>query len=107
MSSTRKDTSQDNPQICHRTELGTHDGTEDRTRSRNVEELNHKDFPRWQDYVVNTVSHTYCRRGTVVGTKDLLDEATIDDVADNKRKKTDNKCNHYFPFLSKSMQNYK
>ena len=49
---TGKDTTQHNPQIGHRTELGTHDGTKDRTGTGNVQELNHKDFPVGKDNVV-------------------------------------------------------
>ena len=42
---TSEDTAKDNPQIGHRTELGTHNGTEDGTRTCDIQKLNHEDLP--------------------------------------------------------------
>ena len=43
--STCKDTSEDNPEIGSRSELGTHDGTKDRSSTCNVQELYHENLP--------------------------------------------------------------
>ena len=50
--STCKDASKYYPQVGGRTELGTHNSTEDRTRAGNIEELNHKHLPVGKGYVV-------------------------------------------------------
>ena len=94
VNSTGKDTSKDNPQIGRRTELGSHDSTEDGARSCDVQELNHENLPGRQHDVINTIGLSYGRRRSVVGAKHLLYETTIEKVAQNKSQKTQNKRYH-------------
>ena len=86
-----KDTAEDDPQISHRTELRTHDGTEDRTSTGNVQELNHEDFPRRENNVIETIglSNGWCH--TIIWTKHTLYETSIEQIAHNKSYKTQQK----------------
>ena len=74
---TSEDAAEDNPQIGHRTELRTHDGTKDRTSSRNVQKLDHEDLPVWKHNVVQAVGLSHSRRHTVIWPKHLLHKASV------------------------------
>ena len=86
-----EDTAEHNPQISHRTELRTHNGTEDRTCTGNVQELNHEDFPRRENNVIETIglSNSWCH--TIIWTKHTLYETSIEQIAHNKSYKTQQK----------------
>ena len=90
-----EDTSKDNPQVGRGTELRTHDGAEDGTRARDVEELNHKNLPSGKHDVVYAVGHTYRRSGPVVGSEDALHHAPVDEIARHEGYETDDKCYHF------------
>ena len=75
-----KDAAEDNPQIGDRAELGTHDGTEDGTRTGNVQELNHKDLPVGKDNIVNTIGLGNSRSDAIVRGYYFLNEAPIEHI---------------------------
>ena len=79
-----KDTAEDDPQIRHRSVPGTHDSSKNWSRSRNIEELNHKDFPTWQYHEVDTIGFGHCWRRTVVRTEHFRHKFSIKHVAQNK-----------------------
>ena len=75
-----KDTAEDNPQISRRTELRTHDGTEDRSRTGNVKELNHENLPVGKHDVVKSVCLGNGGRHTVIWSKHPFHEATVEQI---------------------------
>ena len=84
MSGSGEDTAEDNPQIGSGSELGTHDGTEDRACSGNVEELNHEDLPVGQYNVVQSVGLGHGGCYAVVGSEHPLYEASVEEIANNQ-----------------------
>jgi hypothetical protein len=94
VSSSCKNASEDYPQIGYRSEFGSHDGTEDGTRTCDVQELNHENLPRGKYYKVNAVGLGHGRRNTIVGTKNSLHESTVEQVTTYKSHKTQYKRNH-------------
>ena len=91
---TGEDAPQDNPQVGRRAELRAHDGAEDGTRARDVEELNHKNLPSGKNDVVYAVGHTYRRSGPAVGSEDALNHPAVDEIAHNEGYQTDDECYH-------------
>ena len=87
MNRTCKDTPQHYPQISHRTKHGTHDGTEDRPRTGNVQKLDHKNLPWWQHQKIHTISLSNGWCHTVVGTEYTLHESSVEHVTQNKSHK--------------------
>ena len=94
MHGSRKDASQHNPQIRSRAELGTHDGTEDGTQSRNVEELNHEYLPSGHRDIVHSVGLGQGGRLAVIRTEDPLHDTTVEKITGNQRQQTKGKCYH-------------
>ena len=88
---TSEDTSQHNPEICRWTEPHTHDGSEDRSCSGDVQELNHEDTPRWQHHVVNLVRLADGRGLAVVGTEDAFGHPAVNHIAQKKGNDTNSK----------------
>ena len=82
--SSGKNAAKHNPQITGWSELGSHNGTEDRSRSRDIEKLNHKDLPVGKDHEIYTVGLGHRRRGTVVRSKDTLNETAVEKIAQHK-----------------------
>ena len=83
---TRKDTAEHNPQVGCRSELGTHDGTEDGTQTCNVEELDHVDLPSGHGDIVDAVLLGVGRRFAILfRMKHSADKAAIGEIADNQR----------------------
>ena len=91
---TGKDTAKYNPQIGCRTELSSHDGTEDRSQPGNIEKLYHKDFPSRQWNVIHTIGFGKGGCFAVIGTKDAFYEASVDKIAGYQRQQAKRKCNH-------------
>ena len=94
-----KDTAQHNPKIGSGTELCSHDSTEDRTCTSDIQELDHKDLPSGKDNEVNTVGFRQGRCRSVVRTKNFLNKLTIDHVAYDQSEKTQYKSNHFLCLL--------
>ena len=82
--STCKDASEDNPQIGHRTKLGSKNGSKDRACAGNVQELNHEHFPVGHGDEVNTIGLGHGWGRAVVRTKHLFDELSIDEIAQDE-----------------------
>ncbi len=91
MDGSGENTAEYNPQIGHRTELGTHDGTEDRTRTRNIQELDHENLPTGEDDIVHTVGLCQSWSRTVVRRKHTLHETAVEQVSNNERNKAQTK----------------
>ena len=91
MHSSGKDTAENDPQISHRTKLRTHDGTEDRTCTRNVQKLDHKNLPRRQHDVVETIGLGHCRRHTIIGAKHPFDETAVEQITNHESHKAQQK----------------
>ena len=96
-----KDTSEDNPQISHRTIPRTHDGSKNWSSTRNIEKLNHKDFPTRQHHEVDTVGFGHCRRRAVVRTEHMRHKLSIKKIAQNKGHQTDDETDHFLLLLIK------
>ena len=92
---TRKDASEDDPEIGHGAIPRTHDGTKDWSSARYVEELNHKDLPTWQHHEVDSVGFGHCRRRAVVRTEHMRHKLSIKKVAQNKGHQTDDETDHF------------
>ena len=90
-----EDTPEDNPQISHRSVPGTHNSTEDRTRSCNVEELNHEDFPTRQYHKVDPIGFGHCRRRAVIRTEHMRHKLSIKKVTQYKGDQTNNETDHF------------
>ena len=86
-----KDAAQHNPQVGRRAEPHAHDGTENRARSRNVQELNHEHLPCGQRHKVHTVGEANSGGLAVIGTHHALHDGTVNEVAHHKGNKADNK----------------
>ena len=95
MGSTCKDTAEDNPQIGGRTELGTHDSTEDRTGARNVQKLNHENLPRRKKNVIHSIVYTQRWSNTIIRSEDLLNKFTVKQIAEYQEYKANTKCYHF------------
>ena len=80
-----KDAAEHYPKIARRTELGTHNGSEDRSSACNVEELDEKHFPVWHYNKVNAIGIGDCRCKPVVGGKHLLHEFAVGEIAYDKQ----------------------
>ena len=83
MDSTHEDATKDNPQVGGRTKENTHDGTEDRTRSGDVQELNQIDAPRGHRDIIGTVLQAV--RGSLtlrLRTKRALYKTAVKEVAE-------------------------
>ena len=70
-----------NPQIRRRTELGSHDGAEDRPRTGNVQELDHENFPRRQHGEVHAVGFGHGRRRPVVRSENPFHKTSVEEIA--------------------------
>ena len=76
-----KDTSENNPEISHRTIPSAHDSTENRTRTSDIEELNHKDLPTRKHHEIYAVRLGDGRRRTVVRTECACYKLSVNHVA--------------------------
>ena len=85
---TGKDAAQHNPQIGSRSELCSHDSTEDRTRTSDVQELDHEDLPPGENDIIHTVGFRHSWSHSVVRTENLLNKPAIDHVAYDQCKET-------------------
>ena len=65
----------------------THDCTEDRTCSGNIEKLNHKNLPIGKNHKVNTIGFSYGRSLTIVRAEHPLDKPSIHEIAQHKGQK--------------------
>ena len=95
MDGTCEDTTEHDPQIGGRTELGTHDGTEDGTRACDVKELDHENLPIWKYNVIKPVGFCYSGRHTVIRSEDTLHKASIEQITQHKSNQAQQKCNHF------------
>ena len=89
-----EDGAEDDPQVGHGTELGTHDGTEDGACAGNIEELDHVNLPVGKHHEVNVVALGNGWRHAVVGAKYPLHETPVEQVAQNQDGKANDKGNH-------------
>ena len=87
MDGSGEDTAEDNPQIGHRTELGTHDGTEDRTRTSDVQKLNHKNLPGGKHHEIDAIGLCHSRRHTVIWPEDAFHETSVEQITQHKSHK--------------------
>ena len=95
MHGTGKEGTDNNPQVGCRTELRSHDGTEDGSEARDVEKLNHEDFPCGHGDIVHAIVHCHSGRLTLgVGTKDTVHKTAIYDIADDEQGQCYRKCYH-------------
>ena len=78
---TSKNASKHYPQVACGTKPCAHYGAKDRTRAGNVQELNHKHFPRGHGNVVHTVGMSNSGSLSAVGAKDAFYHSTIYQVA--------------------------
>ena len=76
-----EDTSQHNPQIGYRAELGAHDSTEDGPGTCDVQKLDHKHLPVRKHNVVNTIGHGNSRSFPVVRAKHAVHKTAIQQIA--------------------------
>ena len=91
-----KDASEHNPEVAGRAKLGTHDGTEDRARSRNVEELDHVHLPAGHGNEVHAVGLGDGRGGPMgIGAEDAVYEGSVNEIAQDKGHDADKKRKHY------------
>ena len=88
MHRTGKDTTQNYPKISYGTIPCTHDGTEDRTSTCNIEKLNHKNLPTWQYEEVNSISLGQRWSWTIIRTENMCYKFSIEQVAEHKGYKT-------------------
>ena len=80
-----KNTTQNYPQVCRGSELGTHYGAEDRAGSCDVKELDHEDLPSGQGDVVYAVGLAYGRGNAVlVRAEDFVYELAVNQVTQHK-----------------------
>lgn len=85
MNGSSEDAAEDYPQICRRAEFGSHYGAENRSRSGNIEELDHKDFPGWHRDIVQAVSFGICRGDAIwIRPEYTVNEFSIEKVAQNE-----------------------
>ena len=80
-----EDGTQHNPQECRRTIEDTHDSTEDRTQSCNIEKLHEEDSPRFHRYKIYSIGFGDSRRLCLgVDTKHTLHECTVENEAEHE-----------------------
>ena len=87
MDSPCKYTAKNNPQIGCGSELCTHDSSENRSCSSNVQELNHKHFPAGKHDVIDSVVHTDGWRHPVVRTKNTFNHLAVHHITDEQQNK--------------------
>ena len=96
MGGSGEDAAKHYPQVSHGTVPGSHYGSEDRARARDVEKLDHEDFPAGQYHVVDAVAMCHCWRGPVVGAENVFDKSSVGKKAHNQCYQTENKRYHVF-----------
>ena len=90
MHRTGEDAAEHDPEIGGGTELGAHNGAEDGTRPRNVEELDHENLPTGHLDVVDAVRPADGRRRTGrVGAEDLLGETSVEKITQDEGTEAD------------------
>lgn len=92
---TCKYTSQHYPKVSGRSELGTHDSSEDRASSGNVQELNHEHFPIGQNNKINAIGLRNGWGDTVVRSENALYKLAVNHIAYDESDKTNQKCYHF------------
>ena len=103
-----KDTPEDNPKERGRTEFSPHDSTEDRSQTRNIQELNHEYLPRRHRDVVHAILKCVSRRRTLrVNTENTLDKLAVNEVTNDKSQEATCKCNHNRQILYEKVKNKK
>ena len=91
---TGKDAAEDDPEVCRRTELGSHDGTEDRSRAGDVEKLDHENLPVGHRHIVDAVVYHHGGSLSVVRSEHFAYELSIQEIAQHKGYKANEKCYH-------------
>ena len=100
MDGSGEDASEDDPEVGGRTELGAHDGTEDRTGSRNVQELDHKYFPSGHRDEVDAVGFGDRRGGPgCIGAEHFFDKSPVEEIPDDKGSQTEEERIHKNPLI--------
>ena len=90
-----EDTAQYDPQVGSRAELGSHDRSEYGTEARDIQELDHEDFPRRHRNVVDSVLFGVGRsRAFRIDAEDAGNEFPVDEVAGYERGQCDGEGNH-------------
>ena len=98
---TGEDAPENDPQVCRRAELGSHDGPEDRTRTRDVEELDHEYSPGRHRDVIDSVRMGDRRGGAVlVRPENSFNDFSVEEVPYQKGQKADDKGNHFLSISS-------
>ena len=93
MDATCKDGSEYDPEIGAGSELGTHDGTEYRTQTCDVKELDHVGFPCRHCNIVNAVGHTLGRHFTVgISPEKTLNEFSVEHIAQDQDYQSYHEC---------------
>ena len=93
---TGENAAEDDPQIAGRAEFGAHDGAEDGTRSRNVQELDHIHLPGGHDDEIHSIGFGDSRRGPFgIRSEHPIHKSTVQNIAQNQGDNADDKTKHY------------
>ncbi len=89
-----------NPEIRSRAELRAHNGTEDWPESRDVEKLNHEDFPGGQGNEIDAVGPCQGRRRVLwIDVNDTGNVSSVDKVTRYEDCYGDEECVHALCFV--------
>ena len=94
MDGTGEDSAADNPKVDGRSPKCAGKCTEDRTKTGDIQKLNHKNFPRRQNDKVNAVGLSNGRRRRVSRLEDVVDNLAVNHITANQSGKCNQKCNH-------------
>jgi hypothetical protein len=98
--STGEDAAQHNPQKRSRAELRSHDGPDDGTYTRDIKELDEENAPGLHRHIVDAIGHGGGRCSPLwVGTKQLFNKFSINEIAENEYGQSDEKGSHRFACL--------
>ena len=96
MNSTREYSAEHNPDEASRAKLGTHDSSEDRTKSGNIEKLYQVELPGGQLDVVDAIIARSGRRRAVIRSKNAVHISAIEPISHNQSKQSYRESNHRF-----------
>ena len=95
MEGSDEDATQHDPQVGRRTELYTHDGSEDGARACNIQELNQENAPTRHWGVVNTIRLGIgWRLALGLYAENTLHQRSVEDVTQYQTGQRQTKCVH-------------
>ena len=104
MDATCKDGTKGNPQEHHGAPQSTLQCTEDGAEARNVQQLDEEQLPLGHHNVVHAIVDPHRRGLAVVRAKGIVHDLTVDEVAHDQNRQTEQETNHtrnlLFPVLS-------